>query len=110
MANSISRETKTPNVNVKEIAGRIRSTCKRRNHVTSREKSSALAEKMALTKREIEVLRSMAAHLSNKDIGTALSITEGTVKAHVHHILSKLGVNSRTGAITKSIKRRLIEI
>src|SRR5579871_4733612 len=61
-----------------------------------------LAERMEgpdLTERERDVLRLMAKGRSNQEIGTALSITEGTVKFHVNHILNKLEVNDRTQAV-----------
>jgi DNA-binding CsgD family transcriptional regulator len=59
-----------------------------------------------LTKRELEVLGLMVANMRNKEIGAALSITEGTVKIHVHHILSKLGVKSRAAAVAKAMSRQ----
>ena len=61
-----------------------------------------------LTAREFEVLRLMATGLKNREIGTALSITQGTVKIHVHNILSKLAVYSRTGAIAKALSGKLL--
>ena len=66
--------------------------------------------KVTLTRRELQVLRLMATDMSNREIASALFITEGTVKIHVHHILSKLDVNSRTGAIAEGIKRHLLRI
>jgi len=63
---------------------------------------------MKLTPREREVLRLLAANLSNKEIGAALSITEGTVKIHVHHILTKLGVDSRAAAVAQARARQLL--
>ena len=52
----------------------------------------------ALTDRETDVLRLLARGLANKEIAQQLSIGEKTVKTHVSHILSKLGVASRTQA------------
>lgn len=52
----------------------------------------------ALTDRETDVLRLLARGLANKEIAQELSIGEKTVKTHVSHILSKLGVSSRTQA------------
>jgi two-component system NarL family response regulator len=63
-----------------------------------------------LTRREHEVLGLMATGMKNREIGAALSITQGTVKIHVHNILSKLGVNSRTGAIAKALADHLLSI
>ena len=52
----------------------------------------------ALTRREREVLRLVAAGHSNRQIGERLSISERTVEHHVLHLLTKLGVGSRTAA------------
>jgi ATP/maltotriose-dependent transcriptional regulator MalT len=51
-----------------------------------------------LSKREQEVLRFVASGMTNPQIADALFIAEATVKVHVHHILEKLGVPSRTAA------------
>jgi DNA-binding NarL/FixJ family response regulator len=51
-----------------------------------------------LTERESEILRSIAHGASNREIGEALFITEGTVKNHVSSILSKLALRDRTQA------------
>jgi predicted ATPase/DNA-binding CsgD family transcriptional regulator/transcriptional regulator with XRE-family HTH domain len=52
-----------------------------------------------LSQREMEVLQLLAGGASNQEIATTLVVTPGTVKLHVSHILSKLGVNSRTRAV-----------
>jgi DNA-binding NarL/FixJ family response regulator len=57
-----------------------------------------------LTRREIEVLRLMAAGLSNKEIAEALSAGEATVKTHVSSILSKMGVRDRTRAVLRGLE------
>ncbi len=54
----------------------------------------------ALTEREIEVLRLVAAGNANKMVADRLTISEETVKAHMRSILSKLGANDRTHAVT----------
>jgi DNA-binding NarL/FixJ family response regulator len=64
----------------------------------------------SLTSREIEVLRLIAAGNANKIVADKLSITEETVKGHVKSILSKLGVNDRTHAVTVGLKRGIIEL
>lgn len=64
----------------------------------------------ALTEREIEVLRQVAEGNGNKMIAAHLSISEDTVKAHMKSILSKLGANDRTHAVTIGLKRGIIEI
>jgi two-component system NarL family response regulator len=63
-----------------------------------------------LTERELEVLRLIGDGKSNREIGADLFITEGTVKAHVNNILSKLGVSDRTQAVTTGLKRGLIQL
>ena len=64
----------------------------------------------SLTGREIEVLQQVAAGNANKIIAAHLAISEETVKAHVKNILSKLGANDRTHAVTMALKRGIIEI
>jgi len=51
-----------------------------------------------LTAREVEVLRQVAAGLSNRDAARTLSISEATVRRHLANIYLKLGVGSRTAA------------
>jgi LuxR family transcriptional regulator, maltose regulon positive regulatory protein len=53
----------------------------------------------ALSEREVEVLRLVAAGLSNRDIGQQLFISEKTVKTHLSNIMGKLGVVNRTQAV-----------
>ncbi len=63
-----------------------------------------------LSERELEVLRLIAQGLSNQDIGAALNIGESTVKSHVTHILTKLGVRDRTQAVIVSVRRGLVSL
>src|SRR6266516_4350591 len=55
-----------------------------------------------LSQRELEVLQLLAGGASNQEIAVALVLVPGTVKLHVSHILSKLGVKSRTQAILRA--------
>jgi two-component system, NarL family, response regulator len=64
----------------------------------------------ALSEREIEVLRQVAAGNANKIVADHLAISEDTVKAHMRSILSKLGANDRTHAVTIAFKRGIIDI
>lgn len=64
----------------------------------------------ALTDREIDVLREVAAGNANKMVAQRLNVSEETVKAHMKNILSKLGANDRTHAVTIALKRGIIEI
>lgn len=58
-----------------------------------------------LTPRELEILESIAAGLSNKDISRQLQITLCTVKNHVHNILTKLQVHRRQDAIQYALRK-----
>jgi len=64
----------------------------------------------ALTPKELEVLRLVAAGNANKLIAAQLSISEETVKSRVKNILDKLGANDRTHAVTIGLKRGIIEL
>jgi DNA-binding NarL/FixJ family response regulator len=64
----------------------------------------------ALTAREIDVLRLIAAGNANKTIADQLAIGEATVKTHVTNILSKLGANDRVHAVTIGLKRGIIDL
>jgi DNA-binding NarL/FixJ family response regulator len=64
----------------------------------------------ALTAREIDVLRLIAAGTANKEIAAQLSIAEETVKGHVKNILGKLAANDRTHAVTIGLKRGFIDL
>ncbi|MCW3095749.1 MAG: two component transcriptional regulator, LuxR family [Chthonomonadaceae bacterium] len=75
--------------------------------------AAKLTERMRhqeLTPREKDVLAGMAAALNNNQIAERLFITEGTVKAHVNHILVKLQAHDRTGAVMTALKRGLIHL
>jgi DNA-binding NarL/FixJ family response regulator len=72
-----------------------------------------LAERLtqsSLTPREIEVVTLVAKGLRNKEIATALFISEETVQGHMKHIFSKLGVNDRTGAAVVAAQRGIIRL
>jgi DNA-binding NarL/FixJ family response regulator len=64
----------------------------------------------ALSARELQVLRLIAAGNSNKRIASQLAIGEATVKSHVTNILSKLGANDRTHAVTLALKRGIVDL
>ncbi|MEM9064968.1 MAG: response regulator transcription factor [Planctomycetota bacterium] len=61
-----------------------------------------------LTSRELEILRLIAGGLANKQIASALGLSEGTVKNYVSAVLMKLGVNDRTRAVMKALERGLL--
>jgi two-component system nitrate/nitrite response regulator NarL len=66
----------------------------------------------SLTSREREIVSALAEGLSNKDVGRKLSLSEGTVKVHLHNIYSKLGVKNRTAlavlAFAESVRVRTL--
>ena len=66
---------------------------------------SYLAER--LTSREVEILRFISEGLSNKEIAQTLGISVSTVKNHVHSVLEKLGVRSRSQAAAQISTRHL---
>jgi DNA-binding NarL/FixJ family response regulator len=68
--------------------------------VSSRLDASQAAER--LTVREAEVLTLVADGRSNRDIGRELFLSEATVKSHLVHIFTKLGVGSRTAAVARA--------
>ena len=61
-----------------------------------------------LSERELEVLRLMALGLSNGEIATRLVVSLGTVKTHVHNIIDKLSVHSRTQAVARAQELKLL--
>jgi DNA-binding NarL/FixJ family response regulator len=63
-----------------------------------------------LTERELEVLRQAARGLTNKQIGVDLQISDRTVQNHLANIYAKLGVASRTEAVTSGLQRGLIRL
>ena len=61
-----------------------------------------------LSDREMEVLRLLAAGLTNKQIADQLFVSISTIKSHVHHISSKLDVSNRTQAVARARQLNLI--
>jgi DNA-binding NarL/FixJ family response regulator len=64
----------------------------------------------SLSARELEVLRLVAQGISNKIIGKDLRISEATVKTHLIHIFTKLGVDDRTRAVTVAMERGILRL
>ena len=66
------------------------------------------APQAALSARELEVLELVADGASNEGIAARLHITEATVKSHLVHIFTKLGVGSRTAAVSAGRSQGLL--
>jgi two-component system nitrate/nitrite response regulator NarL len=59
---------------------------------------------MTLTKRQREIAQLVAKGLSNKEIARMLTVTEGTIKLHIHHAFQKTGARNRTGLALAVLK------
>lgn len=95
----------------RELINTIRSVATGRRHVDP-EVANTLAnhaDDEPLTPREVAVLSLVAEGNSNREIGSALSIAEETVKGHIKSILSKLTANDRAHAVAIGLKRGIID-
>lgn len=72
------------------------------------EDATAIDGARELTDRELDVLRLVASGYSNRQIGDALFLAEGTVKNHVSTILVKLGARDRTNAVLRALHDGLL--
>lgn len=96
----------------KDLLGTIRAVHAGRKTLSA-EVSFQLAEHAAeesLTPAEVRVLSLIAEGHTNKEIAALLSVTEDAVKGQVRNILSKLGANDRTQAVTIGLRRGIIEL
>ena len=64
----------------------------------------------ALTPREVEVLSLVAQGMANKEIADRLGTSDGTIRIHLQHILSKLGASDRTHAVTIALPRGIFRL
>jgi DNA-binding NarL/FixJ family response regulator len=95
-----------------EVLGAIRTIYQGKKYVPP-EVAVKLAERVhstQLTERENEVLRLIAHGNSNQAIAKELFIVEGTVKAHVTNILTKLNAGDRTQAVTEALRRGILHL
>lgn len=75
--------------------------------------ASRLADRMirpSLTPRELDVLRLVSRGRSNKEIASAMFITEETVKSHMKGLFHKLGVHDRAEAVSTALQRGLLRL
>ena len=63
---------------------------------------------VALSSREIEILRALESGANNRELAKQLFISPATVKTHIVHIFQKLGVDNRTSAVVEARRRRII--
>lgn len=61
-----------------------------------------------ITEREVTILELLSRGLGNKEIARELFVSEATIKSHLSHIYTKLGVDTRAGAVAAAIDRRII--
>jgi DNA-binding NarL/FixJ family response regulator len=76
--------------------------------LTSQPASQAAALPERLTPREREVLEQIVEGHTNREIAQLLSLSVGTVKIHVEHIIAKLGVSDRTQAAVRAVESGLL--
>jgi DNA-binding NarL/FixJ family response regulator len=96
-----------------ELMEAIRAVARGERHIPA-----AVARRLAdramagppLSEREVEVLRQVAAGLTNKEIASKLFIAEGTVKTHLNSIHDKLGVRDRTEAVMVAVRRGILHL
>jgi two-component system NarL family response regulator len=93
-----------------ELIGTIRAV-HTGNYAVPSNVAAQLAQRLRgvdLTPREIEVLKGIARGLSNKELATALTVSESTIKYHINLICSKLNASGRTQAVTTALRRGII--
>ena len=102
---------------LKDVASEEVANAIRQVHAGRRIIPTEVAERLAeftprieLTDRELEVLTHIARGLSNKQVGTELSLAESTIKVHLLHIFQKLDAADRTEAVTIAIRRGIIHL
>lgn len=72
--------------------------------------SAPTENSLGLTKREIQILDLAAHGVTNKQIGEQLNLSNRTIEVHMHNIFMKLGVSSRTEAVTRALRDRSIQL
>lgn len=112
-------------VSIEEVADAVRAVARGHSLISPSMASKLLTEFNALaqraeerhrsvaprlTDRELEVLRLVAAGMSNREIAGELFIAENTVKNHVRNILEKLHLHSRMEAVVYAMREKLLEV
>jgi len=100
------------NASLREMVEAIRAV-RAGNRYIPRRIASRLAERMTrsnLTARELEILKILTKGLTNKQIASALGISDNTVRNHINSIIEKLEVSDRTEASTTAIQRGIVDV
>jgi PAS domain S-box-containing protein len=103
----------TESVSAKHLAGVAAEVTRRLTAATPERRADEAALRHineALTHREIEVLRLLAAGVGTDDIAQRLSLSRSTVRNHVQNILPKLGVHTRVEAVVLALKSGLVHL
>jgi NarL family two-component system response regulator LiaR len=92
-----------------DVTRKIMAAARRPGPVAEADGAPSPARADDLTGRELEVIRLVAQGRSNREIAEALWISEKTVKTHVSHVLTKLGLKDRTQLAIHALKSGLVE-
>jgi DNA-binding NarL/FixJ family response regulator len=76
--------------------------------LTGENKGQPRTQVAPLTPRQLDVLKLLARGRTNPEIAQELVLSTGTVRTHVQHIIARLGVSDRTGAVVRAIELGLI--
>lgn len=106
LCESVRAAAKGTSVLEPSVAAKMMAELNRLSAREGRRPAQSLAD--PLSERELAVLRLLADGCSNKEIGSRLNITEGTVKNHMTNVLGKLGVLDRTQAALRAREMGLI--
>ena len=91
-----------------ELRLRVTATHARDDRTDAAGAAAAAAAAVALTEREIAILRMVADGSDNAEIAAALHFGLGTIKLHVREILEKFGTSTRTEAAVRGVRQGLI--
>ncbi len=94
----------------KELFDAIDSAMKGKLYLSKKIQNSEEIEfESDLTKRELEILKSIARGMSNREISQLLGISESTAKVHRTNLMNKLGIHKATDLVKYALKNKLIE-
>jgi RNA polymerase sigma factor (sigma-70 family) len=105
---SIAKDLGVSESRISQLISRALSRLRDEPVPTPREQAPTPRSANTLSQREVAVLQEVANDKSNKEIARALLIGEETVKSHLRHIHSKLGVSHRAGAVARGFRLRVL--